>query len=244
VPVPPRIAITQIRLCDKLSIRNIRKPARNLNADIHRLHFIPPLILVGPPDAGSGAFARGVDPRVACWIGLEGEGPKPADLGRVAGVVKVNGVCLAGPKRLRKIDEHRAVVTGVLQCGRAEKDFVDIELIGQVDLNARGILNHAETNRVAPADELLCGIDPNRKVVVEKIVVGAERTVSPAKHVQSRGNGRSGVRWRRRTPWNGSLLLSLAGQPSHGCKAEKEEAQDRHKLSKVHGLWYRAAQCS
>ena len=79
-----------------------------LDADVHVLDFVAPLVFVGPPDAGADAFAGGVDPGVAGGIRFEGDAAEAAGGARMAGVVEVDGIDLAGAQGLREIDEDGA----------------------------------------------------------------------------------------------------------------------------------------
>ncbi len=63
----------------------------------------------------------------------------------------------------------------------------------EVELNARTILKHAKADCVFPADGFLIGIDAHIEVIVEEIVVGAERTISAAQHVGAVGHLRLSV---------------------------------------------------
>ena len=76
-PVPTRVAISQIGLPQKLSIRNINEVVGYRNADLHRVNFVPPLVLVRPPVARADVLAGGGDPVAAGRILLERNAAKP-----------------------------------------------------------------------------------------------------------------------------------------------------------------------
>ena len=108
MPVPARISIAQIGLAHEPAVRHIDQPVGNGDADVHLLCLIAPLVLVGPPHAGPVALAGGGDPDAACRILLESQSAEAANLLRMSGVIKVNGLDLPGVQSLRKIDEDRA----------------------------------------------------------------------------------------------------------------------------------------
>jgi hypothetical protein len=110
----------------------------------------------------------------------------PAEFQRIPRVEEIDRVHVALCERQREIDEHGAELAFVLQRGRAEEDFVDVEARVQIDLNARGLFQHAEADRVLPADELLRWIDANIEMVVEQVVVGAVRSVGTEEDVRLR----------------------------------------------------------
>src|ERR1700730_6762468 len=89
-PIPTRVAVAKVGLAHELSVRYINKVFRNFHADAHRLDFVFPLVLVGPPDARAFSFARRVDPRPANGIFAEGDATEPAGLERIARVVEVD----------------------------------------------------------------------------------------------------------------------------------------------------------
>ena len=89
-PIPTRVAVAEVRLADKLSVRNVNEIVRNRDADLHRLDFVAPLVLVRPPDAGAFSLARRVNPGPASRIFTEGNATKPARLERIPGIVEVD----------------------------------------------------------------------------------------------------------------------------------------------------------
>lgn len=189
-PVPPRVAVAEIGLAEESSVRDINQTIGNRNTDFHALHFVAPLVFVGPPDAGADAFARGENPRMAFGIFVEGEAAEAALLARISGIVEVDGIGMAGAKRFGKVYENGAEFAFVFERRGAEENFVDLERLLEIKLDARAVLKHFEADGVLAADEFFVGIDADVQVVVEQIVVGAIRAVSAAEDVGLGGNMR------------------------------------------------------
>src|SRR5262245_39135887 len=107
-PVPARVAIAKAGFAHEFTIRNIDQIIRDSDADFHALDFVAPLIFVGPPDAGTNAFTRGVNPRMARLVFPKGEAAEPALMQRRAGIVKINGIDTTSMQRLREVNKDRA----------------------------------------------------------------------------------------------------------------------------------------
>ena len=120
-PIPARVAIAQVGLAHEFSVGDIDQAVGNRHADFHALHFIAPLVLVRPPDAGAGLFARGVDPGMAGRVFAEGDSAKAAGLDGMARIVEVDGVLAPCSQRLRKVDEDRSGIALVLEFERHPK---------------------------------------------------------------------------------------------------------------------------
>ena len=140
---------------------------------------------------------------------LERDAAEAAGLDGIPGVVEVDGVGAAGAERLGKIDEDGAGIALVLEGGVAEEDFVDVERGVQIELDARGVLEHFEADGVLAAEVFLFGIDAHVEVVEEEIVVGAIGSVRAAQDV-----GVGGLAWGR----------GLGGKC--GCGKRQEEDGD------------------
>src|SRR5882762_9929565 len=102
-PVPTGVTVAEIRLADELSVRYVSQAVRDGHANLHRLDFISPLILVGPPDAGALAFARGEDPSAARRIFGKGKAAEASDCLRRSRIVEIDRVSLSGFQDSRKI---------------------------------------------------------------------------------------------------------------------------------------------
>ena len=133
-----------------------------------------------------------------------------------------------------------------------EEDLVDVELVGQVELNARAVFQHPETDGVFAADEFLFGIDADVQVVIKQVVIGAEGPVSAAQHIQARGNGSAGIAGGRGTfgrrlggvgllsRLSGAGLTRLAGKRRCNCKTQNEKACCEDAAGRAHGPCYPA----
>ena len=116
------------------------------------------------------------------------------------GVVEVDRVLAPALERLGKVDEDRVQLALVLQLLRAEQDLVDLQVVVEVELDARVVLQHLEADRVLAAEELLVRIDADVEVVGEQIVVGAIAAVLAAQDVgarRTRPASRGACAWRR-----------------------------------------------
>src|SRR6202046_567938 len=182
-PIPPRVPVSEIRLANKLPIGHIHQVVRNRDTDPHILDFVAPLILVWPPHARANAFARGVNPWMALRIFSEREYAEPPRCYRSSGIVEIDGISVAFLHCLWKINKHRSELAFVLERCRSEQNLIDTKSGGQVELNASVVLQHLETDRVFPADELLFRVDADIEVVVKQVVVRAIRSVSAAEDV-------------------------------------------------------------
>src|SRR6266478_8263740 len=78
-PIPTCVSIVKISLADELPVRNISEIVRYLDADLHRLDFVFPLIFVRPPDAGAFALASSENPWTANWVFAESEATETAN---------------------------------------------------------------------------------------------------------------------------------------------------------------------
>ena len=133
-------------------------------------------------------------------------------------------------QRLRKIDEDGAVIARVLEWRRAKKNFIDVQRVGEIDLDAVAIDQHAEADGVFPADELLFRVDANVEMVIEEVVVGAKRAVGAAQHIVARRDGRGYV-FRRGRPlgrrrlgnrFTGGLLRASESRPRESRAKNKK----------------------
>ena len=127
---------------------------------------------------------------MAGGVFLEGDGAEPAGLHRVAGVVEIDAVGAAGAQGFRKVHENSAGIALVFQGGVAEQNLIDVEGGVQIELDARGVLQHPEADGDLAAEEFLFRVDANVQVVEEQIVVGAIRSVGAAQDI---GAGRRGL---------------------------------------------------
>src|ERR1700735_4452860 len=157
-PIPPRVPVAEVRLPHEFPVGYIHEIARNRDADPHILDFVAPLVLVWPPHARAYTFARRVNPRTAFRIFSECEYAEPSRCHRSSGIVEVDGVNAAFLECLGKIDKHGPEFALVFERDCSEQNLIDIKSRGQVELNARVVLQHLETDRVFPADELLLRI--------------------------------------------------------------------------------------
>ena len=89
-PIPTRVAIAEVGLADKLSVRYVSEIVRYGDADLHRLNFVFPLILVRPPDAGAFSLASCEDPWTASRVLAKREAAEAACSLRCAGVVEID----------------------------------------------------------------------------------------------------------------------------------------------------------
>ena len=94
-----------------------------------------------------------------------------------------------------EIDEEGTGIASVFEGYGAPCDGVDGEEVGQVELDAGAVLEHAEADFVAARDGLCDWIDAHVEMVVEEIVVGAVRSVGSAEDLCAGGRswGRAGV---------------------------------------------------
>ena len=121
---------------------------------------------------------------MAGWIVAEGEASESARLQWRAGVIEINRVHAACSQRLRKIHEDGPRITLVLKRYGAQENFVDLERLGQVELDARAVLEHLEPDGVFAADELLFRIYADVEMVEEQIIVGAIGPISAAQNIE------------------------------------------------------------
>src|ERR1700749_3502331 len=121
-PIPARVSVAKISLAHKLSVGNIYKVIWDSNTNLHALNLIAPLVFVGPPDARSYAFARGVNPWMARCICSKGEASKSALVDWRPGVVKVDRVCTAGVQCLREVNKDCAGIPLVFELSCAKKN--------------------------------------------------------------------------------------------------------------------------
>ena len=138
---------------------------------------------------------------------LKATPPEPAALRRGARVVEVDRDHLAGLQRAREVDEHRVQLALVLERRRAVEDLVDVQVGVEIELDARRVLEHAERDRVLPADELLVRLDPDVEVIRQQVVVRAEFAVFAPQDVTARRRG-----GRRRWPAPLRRLRAPAGR--------------------------------
>ena len=167
-------------------------PLGSADADIHRFDFIPPLILVGPPDACSGPLAGRRDPVPAGRVLLEGEPAESAGLDGCARIVEVDRVLAARLQRLGEIDPDRVQLALVAKRRVAEQNPVDRQVCVEVELNPRVVLQHLEANRVLAADDLLHRIDADVQVVESRSLFARCRPYSPRRTLARVG---AGVSW-------------------------------------------------
>src|SRR5258708_14670044 len=113
--VPTRVSVVKISLAEELSVGNICELVRHLDADLHRLDFVFPLIFVRPPDAGAFALASSQNPWTPNWVFAESETTETANRLRRAGIIEVDRISAAGFQRCGKVDEYRARVAFVLE---------------------------------------------------------------------------------------------------------------------------------
>ena len=73
-----------------------------------------------------------------------------AGLHRIAGVVEIDAVSLAGAERFGEVHEDGAGIALVLERDRAQEDLVDVQGGMQVELDAGGVLQHFEADGVLP----------------------------------------------------------------------------------------------
>ena len=131
---------------------------------------------------------------------------RPLCVGR-ARVVEVDRDDLARLERAREVDEHRVQLALVLERRRAVEDLVDVQVGVEIELDTRRVLEHAERDRVLPADELLVRLDPDVEVIRQQVVVRAELAVFAAEDVAARRRG-----GRRRRPAALRRLRGSAGR--------------------------------
>jgi hypothetical protein len=93
-------------------------------------------------------------------------------------------------------------------------DFINLQIVVEVELNPRVVFEHAEADRVLAADKLLLRIDANIKMVKKQIVVGPVPPVLPAQDV--------GVRWCRGCWRRAGALLRLGKQRHRGRQSKNE----------------------
>ena len=143
-------------------------------------------------------------------------------------------------QRAREIDEDGAGVALILERRVVPEDLVDVQLSGQVELDAGAVLEHAEADGVLAGDGFGVGIDADVEVVIEQVVVGAERPVGAAQKVEARGQGRGGIdgahvprRGRGRLGYGGAGLRLLRGRKGNGAK-QAGETETRKQHSKSH----------
>src|SRR5262245_16193721 len=121
---------------------------------------------------------------------------KPPCLLRITGVIEIDGIYGVFLKRRGKVHEDSPQFARIFQFGRAEQDFVYIEIGEQVELDSRIIPQHLETDRIFSADELLLRINANIQLVGEQVVVGPPVTIRASQDVSPRRRRRR-LLWRR-----------------------------------------------
>src|SRR5580700_7148377 len=146
--IPAGVAVAQVGCAHELSVRNVDQPVGDGYADLHVLYFIPPLILVRPPDAGARLLACGVDPGMAGRIFAESDGAKSTRFDRMTRVVEVDGVLSACFQGLWEVDEDCASIAPVAEPMPVEKYFVALQSGMEIELDAVAILQHSEANSV------------------------------------------------------------------------------------------------
>ena len=208
-PLPAGVAVTQIGLAHELAVGDVHQAVGDGDAELHVLHLVTPLVLVGPPEAGADALAGGEDPRPAGGVLAEGEAAKPAGRLRRSGIVEVNRIGAAGFESFGKVHEDGAQFAFVLERGRAHQDLVHAEVGEEIKLDTSIILEHLEADGVLPGDHLLFRVDAHVQMVEEQIVVGAIPAVFATEDIGLRGRG--GLSWR------GSLRC-LGGNQSWGTQ--------------------------
>ena len=144
--------------------------------------------------------------------------PNRPGLARRSGVVEVDRVLAPALERLGKIDEDRVQLALVLQLLGAEEDLVHGEVVVQVELDARVVLQHLEPDGVLAAEELLVRIDADVEVIGQQVIVRSVATVLAAQDVRARRCGRHLRRrglWRRGRTGSGRLVggVLLPQQP-------------------------------
>src|SRR5215813_11851554 len=70
-----------------------------------------------------------------------------------------------------------------MQSSGIEQNFVDVQSLGKIELNASVLLQHLDANRILTADKFLFRVDPDVEVVGEQIVVSAIRPIGAAQKV-------------------------------------------------------------
>ena len=178
VPVPARVAVTEVGLAEELPVRHVHQIARNRHSEAHLLDFVAILVLVRPPHAGADVLAGGVDPRPAGRVGPERDAAETAALRGSPRIPERHLVHAASLQPFREIHEHGAGFALVLQIASAERNAVDVQCRGQIELDARRVLQHPEPDGVRAAD-------------AER---AAPRLAVPVRHDQPLGKGLAVVR--------------------------------------------------
>jgi hypothetical protein len=186
--------------------------------EAHLVGLVAPLVLARPPDARSLALAGRVDPVVAVGVLAERDPAESARFLRLARVVELDVVLASRAQPLRKVNEHRVDLALVLQLAPGVQDAVDVQVGIQIELDARIVAQHPETDGVLSGEVLLLGIDADVEVVREEIVVGAVASVVAAQEVGA-----------RRRPERGRLLVASGAGPRPGCE-EKGQSQRRESM--------------
>jgi len=90
----------------------------------------------------------------------------------------------------RKVHKDRARVALIFERRLAIQNFVDLQRLKQVELDARAVVEHPKTNSILAADCLLLRIDADVQVVIKQLVVGAIGPIASAQHLRARGRRR------------------------------------------------------
>ena len=94
---------------------------------------------------------------------------------------------------IREIDKDGARIARVFQFGRIQQNAVHLQRIVKIQLNARVVLQHPETDGVLSTQELLLRIHAHIEVVREQIVVSAIPAVLATQDVGVRRRLRGGA---------------------------------------------------
>jgi hypothetical protein len=172
VPVPACVAVAEIGLTLEASIGDLDQAAGGLDANIHILDFIAPLVLIRPPYARALFFAGGIDQGLSHGIFAEDKAVETTHLHGVARVIELNGVNASVFQCLGKVNINGAAC-GALVLERlcasprlVEHDFVDVEGWYEVKLNAASWLKHPEADNVLAAEHLMLWIHAYVEVIV------------------------------------------------------------------------------
>src|SRR5262249_49924199 len=149
-----------------------------------------PLVFVRPPDTGAFAFAGRKNPIAFGRVFTKGEAAEPAGSLRCAGVIEIDCIDMAGFQGFGEIYQDGSGVPRIFQDGWMgalesrifapgtgdgsfwlKNNFVNLQVLVEIQLDARVILQHAKANRILAADEFLFRIDANIQVIEKQVVV-------------------------------------------------------------------------
>src|SRR5690606_42131652 len=121
---------------------------RDLDAQVHAVGFVAPLILARPPDAGTLTLARGVDPVASVGILAERDAAEPSLLLRRSGVVHLHLVGPTGRERSGKVDVHGFPLSLERDWVPGVQDAIDGQVLEEIQLDTRVALERPDADSV------------------------------------------------------------------------------------------------